>query len=206
MSSSKGRFPATDLIQGTGTMKNILIHVTGSIACFKAGGLISLLIKRGHQVQATASAGGLRFIQPALLEGLTGRPLLTNLFDGGEDPMHHITLSQNWADLIIAYPASANCICRLAAGLSDDLFGAICLANNYNKPLLLAPAMNTQMFNHPAVQEALKKLESWGTHILPTEEGMLACGTVGKGKLLSPEATMEYIEKLLESTSWESKN
>ncbi len=180
-------------------MRNILIHVTGSIACFKAGALVSLLTKRGYQVQATASAGGLRFIQPALLEGLTGRPLLTDIFGGGEDPMHHISLSQNWADLIIAYPASANCVCRLAAGLSDDLFGAICLANNYNKPLLLAPAMNTQMFNHPAVQEALRKLESWGTHILPTEEGLLACGVVGRGKLLSPEAALEYIEKLIES-------
>ena len=120
-------------------MKNILIHVTGSIACFKAGTLVSLMTKKGYQVQATASAGGLRFIQPALLEGLTGRPLLTDIFSGGEDVMHHISLSQNWADLIIAYPASANCICRLAAGLSDDLFGALCLANNYNKPLLLAP-------------------------------------------------------------------
>ena len=124
MSSSKGWFSATDFLQGTGTMKNILIHVTGSIACFKAGALISLLIKKDYQVQATASAGGLRFIQPALLEGLTGRPLLTDLFNGGEDPMHHITLSQNWADLIIAYPASANCICRLAAGLSDVVFAA----------------------------------------------------------------------------------
>lgn len=180
-------------------MKNILIHVTGSIACFKAGTLVSLLTKKGYQVQATASAGGLRFIQPALLEGLTGRPLLTDIFSGGEDAMHHISLSQNWADLIIAYPASANCICRLAAGLSDDLFGAICLANNYNKPLLLAPAMNTNMFNHPAVQESLRRLESWGTHILPTEEGLLACGVVGRGKLLSPETALEYIEKLIES-------
>ena len=83
-------------------MKNILIHVTGSIACFKAGTLVSLLTKKGYQVQATASAGGLRFIQPALLEGLTGRPLLTDIFSGGEDAMHHISLSQNGADLIIA--------------------------------------------------------------------------------------------------------
>lgn len=178
-------------------MKNILIHVTGSIACFKACSLISLLTKEGYAVQATASAGALQFVQRASFEGLTGRPLLTSVFDASPDPMHHITLSQRWADLIIAYPASANCICRLAAGLSDDLFGALCLANNYNKPLLLAPAMNTQMFNHPAVQDALEKLKRWGTHILPTERGLLACGEVGEGKLLSPEAALEYIKEIL---------
>ena len=182
-------------------MKRILIHVTGSIACFKSCSLISLLTKEGFEVQATASQGALQFIQRASLEGLTGKPLLTYIFDKSDDPMHHITLSQRWADLIIAYPASANCICRLAAGLSDDLFGAICLANNYNKPLLVAPAMNTQMFNHPAVQEALAKLESWGTHILPTEEGLLACGDEGKGKLLSPEKTLEYIQQILKENS-----
>lgn len=182
-------------------MEKILVHVTGSIACFKACSLISLLVKEGYQVQATASAGALRFIQPPLLEGLSGRPLLTDIFSGGEDAMHHITLSQKWADLIIAYPASANCICRLAAGLSDDLFGALCLANNYQKPLLIAPAMNTNMYNHPAVQEALAKLESWGTHILPTEEGLLACGVVGKGKLLEPETTLEIIKQVLKQGS-----
>ncbi|MBR6565407.1 MAG: flavoprotein [Spirochaetaceae bacterium] len=182
-------------------MKNILVHVTGSIACFKACSLISLLAKEGYEVQATASAGALRFIQPALLEGLSGRPLLADIFSGGDDAMHHITLSQRWADLIIAYPASANCICRLAAGLSDDLFGALCLANNYQKPLLVAPAMNTNMYNHPAVQEALAKLESWGTHILPTEEGHLACGVVGKGKLLEPETTLEIIKRVLDQGS-----
>lgn len=177
--------------------RHILLHVSGSISCYKAAELASLLVRHAYEVQVTASQGALRFIQPATFEGLTHRPLLTDLFGGKPDAVPHITLAQNWADVIIAYPASADCINRLAAGLCDDLFGAVCLANNYAKPLLAAPAMNSSMFAHPAVQESLRKLASWGTVILPTDEGRLACGTVGKGKLISPERAAEFVEHAL---------
>jgi Phosphopantothenoylcysteine synthetase/decarboxylase len=144
-------------------------------------------------VQVTASQGALRFIQPATFEGLTHRPLLTDLFAGKPDYIPHITLAQHWADVIVAYPASADCINRLAAGLGDDLFGAICLANNYATPLLIAPAMNSSMLAHPAVQESMRKLASWGTVVLPSDEGRLACGAAGPGKLIPPETAAGYI-------------
>lgn len=175
--------------------KHILLHVTGSISCYKACELTSLLVKAGAEVQVTMSEGALKFLKPAVFEGLSRREALTpDMFVRKPDCIPHITLSK-WADLIIVYPASANCIARLASGLSDDLFGATFLANNFEKPVLLAPAMNSNMFAHPAVQEGLKKLESWGCKILPTEEGRLACGSVGLGKLIAPEKAFEYIEK-----------
>ena len=178
--------------------KKILLHVTGSISCYKACELTSLLVKQGAQVQVTMSQGALRFLQPAVFEGLSRREALTpDMFARKPDCIPHITLAQNWADAIVVYPASANCITRLAAGLCDDLFGAVFLANNFARPVLLAPAMNSNMFAHPAVQEALQRLENWGTKILPTDEGRLACGTVGKGKLIQPERVLEFIRENL---------
>lgn len=176
---------------------NILIHLSGSIACFKACTLASLLVKADYRVQTTASPAALQFIGKATFEGITGRPVLTDLFGGVPDYTPHITLAQKWADLILAYPASANLINRLSAGLCDDLFGSICLANNFNKPLWLAPAMNSEMFAHPAVCSSLEKLQAWGAVVLPTEEGRLACGTIGKGRLISPKFVFEQIEKTL---------
>ncbi len=178
--------------------KRILLHVTGSISCYKACELTSLLVKSGAEVQVTMSEGALKFLQPAVFEGLSHREALTpDMFARKPDCIPHITLAQKWADLIIVYPASANCIARLASGLSDDLFGATFLANNFDKSVLLAPAMNSNMFAHPATQENLKKLESWGTKILPTDEGRLACGSVGKGKLISPDKALEFIKEAL---------
>ena len=176
---------------------NILIHLSGSISCFKSCALADLLIKDGYTVQTTASPAALRFVGAATLEGLTGRAVLTDLFGGEPSYIPHITLAQNWADLIIAYPASGNLLNRLAAGLCDDLFGAICLANNFKKPLLVAPAMNSEMFAHPAVSASIRTLESWGAIILPTEEGRLACGAVGMGRLLAPEKAFEKIREIL---------
>lgn len=178
-------------------MSNILLYVSGSISCYKACNLISLLTKDGHDVKVIASENALKFVGKASFEGLTKNKLYTNMFDSSE-PIAHITLPQKWADLIIAYPASADSINKLASGIADNLFGAVCLANNYKKPLLIAPAMNNMMFEHPSVQESLKKLEKWGTKILPCEEGRLACGTNGKGRLLDPEKAYQYIQTILE--------
>lgn len=177
--------------------KNVLLNVTGSISCFKACTLISLLTKNDYNVRVIATEDALKFVGKASFEGLSHNKLETSMFDN-DDPIAHIHLAQNWTDLIISYPSSANTINRLACGLSDDLFGAVCLANNFNKPLLIAPAMNTQMFRHPSVQESLKKLEQWGAQILPCGEGELACGTTGVGRLLEPADVFEFIKKALE--------
>lgn len=186
--------PPAVLISGDFMKKNILLHVSGSISAYKSCALISLLKKHGYNVRVIATKSALKFVGKASFEGLSHNKLETKMFNN-YDPIPHINLAQNWADLIISYPCSANTINRLAAGLADDLFGAVCLANNFAKPLLVAPAMNTQMFHHPSVQENLKKLESWGAKILPAESGLLACGTTGDGRLISPEKAFDFIEE-----------
>lgn len=175
-------------------MKNILLYVSGSVSCFKSCSLISLLTKNGYDVRVIASKNALQFVGKASFEGLSHHKLHTDMFDD-EQEIPHIYLGQKWADLIIAYPASANCINRLANGLCDDLFGAVCIANNYIHPLLIAPAMNSQMINHPSVRESLEKLKSWNTRILPCGNGALACGDEGYGRLLEPEDAFRIIEE-----------
>ena len=135
----------------------VLLQITGSIAAFKAAALASMLVDDGFEVQCVISEGGLRFIGESTLEGLTGRPVLGDLFERGR-ALEHISLV-DWADLMLVYPATANHITRLRAGLADDLIGTLFLANNCRKPYWLAPAMNSHMFAHPAVTEALSTLE-----------------------------------------------
>jgi phosphopantothenoylcysteine decarboxylase/phosphopantothenate--cysteine ligase len=173
----------------------VLLQVTGSIAAFKAAALASLLTQDGYEVQCVASEGGLRFIAEATLEGLTGRAVVSDLFERGR-ALEHISLV-DWADLLLVYPATANHITRLRTGLADDLIGCLFLANNFRKPYWVAPAMNSHMFAHPAVGEAVSILEGWGCRILPTGEGRLACGTVGYGRLLEPEPMAELIREEL---------
>lgn len=173
----------------------ILLQITGSIAAFKAAALASLLTRDGFEVQCVASRGGLEFIGEPTLEGLTGKPVLVDMFERGR-ALEHIDLV-DWADLMLVYPATANHVTRLRAGLADDLIGCLFLANNFAKPYWLAPAMNSNMFAHPAVTEALAVLASWGCRVLPTGEGRLACGTVGYGRVLEPEATLALIREAL---------
>ena len=173
---------------------NVLLQVSGSIAAFKAAALASLLVDGGFEVQCVATESSLRFVGETTLEGLTGRPVLSDLFEPGR-ALDHISLV-DWADLMLLYPATANRITRLAAGLADDLVGALFLANNFRRPYWIAPAMNSNMFAHPAVSEASATLESWGCRILPTGQGRLACGTVGFGRLLEPEETLTLVQEL----------
>lgn len=175
--------------------KKIVLIVSGSIAAFKAASLASLMVKKNWAVQCITTDGGAQFIGDATLEGLTNRPVLSDIFECGR-ALDHIALA-DWADLIILYPASANRITKLRNGLADDLCGALFLANNFRKPFWIAPAMNSNMFAHPAVGEALSVLEEWGCRILPTGEGRLACGTVGYGRLWEPEDTMDLLKEPL---------
>lgn len=169
------------------TGKNILFLLTGSIACFKACDLVSRLSKRGVAVQTVASAGALRFVGAATLEGLTGRPPFTDLYEPGRT-MDHIRLAR-WADAALLCPATANSMNRLAAGLSDDAIGALFLAWEIKaKPWLVAPAMNATMWDHPATRAAREKLAGYGAKILPVGDGRLACGEQGEGRLLEVDA------------------
>lgn len=169
----------------------IVLAVSGSIAAFKAAALASRLVQEGHEVQTVLSAGGAKFVGAATFEGITGRPVLGDLWEPGR-AMDHIDLA-DWADLLLVYPASANTITRLGAGIADDLLGCLFLANNFRKPWWIAPAMNSHMFAHPALTDALSRLQNWGCRVLPTDEGRMACGTSGEGRLIEPEAMATLI-------------
>ncbi len=173
----------------------ILFKISGSIAAYKSAIIISNLIQSGCEVQTVATNYALEFIGKATLEGLTGKPVYVDQYETGK-MMSHINLVK-WADLTILCPASANTINKFASGIADNLVTSLFLAHNFSKPYLIAPAMNTAMFNHPATQSAITKLESWGINVLPTAEGYLACGDIGKGKLLEPEKIIEHIKSSL---------
>lgn len=169
----------------------ILFGITGSIAAYKSAYLISKLVQNGFEVKVVTTESALKFIGEATLEGLSNNKVFTDTFECGE-MMSHINLVK-WADMTIICPASANTINKMAAGIADNLITSLFLAHDWNKPFLIAPAMNTNMFNHFATQESLKKLSEWGVKILPTAEGYLACGDIGKGKLLEPDEIYEHI-------------
>jgi phosphopantothenoylcysteine decarboxylase/phosphopantothenate--cysteine ligase len=177
----------------------ILFKISASIAAYKSAYLISKLVQNGFEVQSVVTQSALQFIGKATLEGLTGKPVLIDHFEDGK-MMNHINLMK-WADLIILCPASANTISKMANGIADNLVTSLFLAHSWDKPYLIAPAMNTAMYNHPATQESLNKLTQWGVTILPTDSGYLACGDVGDGKLLDPDIIYEHIVKSLTNKS-----
>lgn len=173
-------------------MPRLLFLLSGSISCYKACHAISRLVQAKVEVQTVATAGALRFIGAATLEGLTGRAPFTDLWENGR-AMDHIDLAR-WADLALVCPASANTLNRLAAGLADDPVGALFLAwELQNKPWWVAPAMNSSMLAHPATQASLQKLTTMGVRVLPPDSGALACGEIGAGRLMEPETVVTHV-------------
>lgn len=180
--------------------KNILFIMTGSIACYKACSVLSKLQQKGYSVKVVLSPSSLEFIGKSTIEGLTGNPPVISLFADGS-VMDHIHLNR-WADLVIVAPATANYINKISYGLGDDLLTTLFLAHDFTKPFLLAPAMNTKMYLHPATQESIHKLKKFGVEILETASGVLACGEVGYGRLLEPDLIVEEIEKRLQHVKY----
>ncbi len=173
----------------------ILFKISGSIAAYKSAYLASKLIQNGFEVQCVATPSALEFVGSATLEGLTSKPVLTGQFLSG-NMMGHINLMK-WADLVLLAPASANTINKMAGGVADNLVTSLFLAYNFDKPYLVAPAMNTNMFMHPTTQASLARLKEWGVEILPAESGFLACGDYGSGKMLDPDKVYDHIVKAL---------
>ncbi|HTJ79837.1 MAG TPA: flavoprotein [Rariglobus sp.] len=170
----------------------LLFLLSGSISCYKACFAISRLVQAGIEVRTVATPSALQFVGKATLEGLTGQPVFTDLWESGR-AMDHIDLAR-WADLALVAPATANTLNRLAAGLADDPVGTLFLAWELKKkPWWVAPAMNVAMFNHALTQASLQKLSSLGVRVLPTGEGALACGEEGAGRLLEPEQLVMQI-------------
>lgn len=174
----------------------ILFGLSGSIAAYKACQVISRLVQAGHEVQTVATAGALRFVGAATLEGLSGKPVFSDIYREGA-MMDHIHLAR-WADAAILCPASASTIGRLANGIADDPVGALFLAWDFKKPYWIAPAMNSSMLAHPAVQANLAKLREWSAIVLPTDAGNQACGEVGDGRLLDPLEIEKIVRGRLE--------
>lgn len=185
--------------------RNVLLAVTGSIAAYKAAQLASELTQRDLAVRVILTRGGSRFIMPVTFEGITGNPVAESLWDDHTVPsrLEHLDLAA-WADILVVAPASADAIARLAHGLSDDLLGATALA--YRGPFMLAPAMETHMFNHPATVSNLQLLEERGASIVGPESGRLASGATGPGRMSEPSTVARAVlESLRISASLEGK-
>lgn len=172
--------------------KRILLGVTGGIAAYKTAGLVRLLVKAGHDVQCVMTEAAQHFIGAATLQALSGKPVLTKLWDEASgDGMDHIRLSRE-ADMILIAPASAHFIAKLAQGLADDLLATLCLARAC--PLAIAPAMNKQMWDNPATQRNLAQLREDGVQIIGPARGEQACGEIGLGRMVEPETLCLEIE------------
>lgn len=161
--------------------KRILLGITGGIAAYKAAELARLLTKQGMEVQVAMTEAACHFITPATMQALTGSPVLVNQWDATENGMAHINLSRA-ADAIVIAPATADFIAKLALGLADDLLSTLCLARNC--PLLVAPAMNCEMWGNAATRRNVAQLEADGVKILGPASGIQACGEEGMGRML----------------------
>ena len=176
-------------------MANILFILSGSIAGYKACEVVSKLTQDGHRLRVVATASALHFVGAATLEGLTGEAVLSDLFESGR-ALEHIHLAR-WADATVVCPATANSLNRFAAGLADDLAGALFLAHDRTKPLLFAPAMNPTMWAHPTTQASVTKLQGWGLRFIPVGRGHTACGEEGEGRMAEPATIVAAIEAAL---------
>jgi len=172
---------------------NILMLMSGSIACAKATGLISAWVKQGCDVKVACTRSVTQFVGHATLEGFSGHPVLSDAFNPGQ-VMDHIHLAR-WADWVVAVPATSNLINKFASGIADDAVTSLWqAAYGQNKPMFVVPAMNTNMWQYPATQESVRKLQSWGMRMLPGTEGELACGEFGAGRMLEPDEIMRQID------------
>lgn len=174
---------------------NLLFVLTGSIAAYKACAAVSQLVQLGYSVRTVATPSALRFVGEATLEGLTGQPVVTDLWAPGR-AMDHLNLTR-WADAVVICPATANTINRLAAGLADEIVGALFLARDPAKPWLVAPAMNPAMWAHPATVAAVATLRGWGVQFLSVGAGRMACGDTGEGRLAEPDAIVSAVTATL---------
>ena len=175
--------------------KTVLLGVTGGIAAYKAAALASALVKQHAAVEVVMTENATQFVTPLTFEQLTGRRTMVNTFDRNfSHQVEHIALAER-TDLVIVAPATANVCAKLAHGLADDMLTTTVLACRC--PKLIAPAMNTNMYENPVTQDNLALLRRYGWEIIEPASGRLACGAVGKGKLPEPEEILQYILRQL---------
>ena len=175
------------------TDKRIVLGVTGGIAAYKACDLVSRLVKQGAKVRVVLTENAARFVPPLSFEALSGNPAYTDTF-APRAQMEHIALAR-WADAFAIAPATANCLAKLACGIADDLLSTTALA--MTAPLLIAPAMNANMWRHPATQQNLKTLLARGARTVGPDSGRLACGDDDVGRMAQPESIVAALDALL---------
>jgi len=175
--------------------KNIVLGVCGGIAAYKSAELVRLLMKQGAQVQVVMTQSAKEFVAPLTFQALSGRPVRSVLFDlDAEAGMGHIELAR-WADLIVIAPATANTIAKIAHGMADDLLTTLCLATK--APLLIAPAMNQQMWRNEAIRENIDTLSQRQTvSFCGPDDGEQACGDTGPGRMAEPENILNHCASL----------
>ncbi|MCX7190179.1 MAG: bifunctional phosphopantothenoylcysteine decarboxylase/phosphopantothenate--cysteine ligase CoaBC [Methylotenera sp.] len=171
--------------------KSLLLGITGGIAAYKAAELVRLLVKAGVDVQVVMTAAACQFITPVTMQALSGKPVFMDMWDSSVgNGMPHIELSRN-ADAILVAPASADFLAKLVQGHADDLLSTLCLARDC--PLLVAPAMNKQMWENPATQRNIAQLKADDISLLGPDSGEQACGEVGLGRMLEAEALFALV-------------
>ena len=172
--------------------KHIVLGLSGGIACYKSAEFCRALIKAGATVQVVMTESAAQFITPVTMQALSGRPVFTSQWDAREDNnMAHINLSRE-ADAIVVAPCSADFMAKLLHGRADELLSLMCLARPLDRvPLLLAPAMNREMYAHPATQRNLAQLQADGAVVLGVGSGYQACGETGDGRMLEPDQLLE---------------
>jgi phosphopantothenoylcysteine decarboxylase/phosphopantothenate--cysteine ligase len=177
--------------------REIIVGVTGGIAAYKTAALVSQLVQQGAGVSVVMTSAAERFIGVATFAALTGRPVVREIFDETHFPLGaHITLAEK-ADLLVVAPASADFLAKSAHGAADDLLTTLYLA--FNGDVLMAPAMNTVMWEKPAVQRNIAQLRADGVHFVEPTAGWLSCRQTGKGRMAEPDIILTAIRDLLES-------
>lgn len=172
--------------------RSVLVGVTGSIAVFRAADLVSRLSQEGARVTVLMTRAARRFVTPLTFETLSRRPVVTSLWRPEASDPEHVALARE-ADCYAIAPATANVLAKLALGIADDAVTTTALATAC--PLVVAPAMNTRMWEHPAVRENLRQLRARGAVVVAPASGRLACGTVGPGKLAPLDALYDAVAR-----------
>jgi len=176
--------------------REILVGVTGGIAAYKTADLVSRLVQEGAAVSVVMTEHAQRFVGTPTFQALSRRPVYTDLFAEGAYDADHIALADR-AEAAVVAPATANVIGKLAAGIADDLLSTVLVA--LRVPVILAPAMNEAMWNHPAVQANVETLRRRGVRFVGPEEGRLACGTEGPGRMAEPQTILDAVIQTLSS-------
>lgn len=179
--------------------KKIVLGITGSIAAYKACYIIRGLIKAGAEVQVVITPAGKEFITPITLSALTQKPVISDFFAQRDGTWHsHVALGL-WADAMLIAPCTASTLGKMANGVADNMLITTYLS--MKAPVFIAPAMDLDMYQHPTTQENMKKLQSFGNHIIEPQSGFLASGLEGKGRMEEPEKIVEYLDKALDNNA-----